>query len=153
MATKGWSLGALVAALKGAAFKDVAAEAEMKIGIGTNVPSVEAVMSLLDKRSFNADFNSASVANSDFIRIPDVDGGLIIQWGLGIIAATSGVITLPTPFPNKFMAVNVTKRSGDARYLSVLSRTPAPLAAFVVYGWSGSAPAGVDTFSWIAIGY
>jgi len=47
---------------------------------------------LFPKRAFSA---------NDFIRIPDVPGGLIIQMGVGTSYPDASVIqTLPTPFPN-----------------------------------------------------
>ncbi|MGK4478595.1 phage tail protein [Yersinia enterocolitica] len=76
-----------------------------KLGVATNVqmatgtstlllPTVAAVMSLFNKRSFTA---------ADYIRIPDVPGGLIIQWIRGSTAGFSEgafpAITFPIPFP------------------------------------------------------
>lgn len=150
---KGWSLGGLISALKSAAFKDVAAEAELKAGIGDNVPSVEAVMSLIPAQLFNSDFNG-SLAAQDSIRIPDIPGGLIIKFGIGSIQATAGTITLNEPFPTKFCGVVATKRGTDGRYVSVVARTINPLGSFDIYGFSGAGGASyVDSFTWIALGY
>lgn len=55
----------------------------------TLLPTVAAVMSLFGKRSF---------AVNDYIRIPDVPGGLIIQWGTVNGNQTFG---LPITFPTK----------------------------------------------------
>lgn len=153
---KGWSLGGLISALKSAAFKDVAAEAELKAGIGDNVPSVEAVMSLIPVQLFNSDFTGSqgSQDSQDSIRIPDIPGGLIIKFGIGYIRATTGTITLNEPFPTKFCGVVATKRGIDGRYVSVVARTINPLGSFNVYGFSGTGAAGnVDSFTWIALGY
>ncbi|EPD8392970.1 gp53-like domain-containing protein [Salmonella enterica subsp. enterica serovar Alachua] len=59
------------------------------------VPSVAAVMSIFSKRSFSA---------NDYVRIPDVPGGLIIQWVSGN-ASANGVFfaQMPIPFPNKLL--------------------------------------------------
>ena len=150
---KGWSLGGLISALKSAAFKDVAAEAELKAGIGGNVPSVEAVMSLIPVQLFNSNFNG-SLATQDSIRIPDIPGGLIIKFGIGILQATAGTITLNEPFPTKFCGVVATKRGIDSRYVSVVARTINPLGSFNVYGFTGGgAAAYADSFTWIALGY
>lgn len=150
---KGWSFGGLISALKSAAFKDVAAEAELKAGIGDNVPSVEAVMSLIPAQLFNSDFNGTSAAQ-DSIRIPDIPGGLIIKFGIGSIQAVTGTITLSEPFPTKFCGVVATKRGIDGRYVSVVSRTINPLGSFNVYGFSGNGDATyADSFTWIALGY
>ena len=150
---KGWSLGGLVSALKSAAFKDVAAEAELKAGIGSNVPSVKAVMSLIPVQLFNSDFNGP-LAAQDSIRIPDIPGGLIIKFGIGNLQATSGTITLNEPFPTKFCGVVATKRSEDGRHVSVVAQTANPLGSFNIYGFSVAGVAGnVDSFTWIALGY
>lgn len=83
-----------------AAALDVATAAQMQTGTATNLlPSVAAVMSLLPKRVF---------AQNDFIRIPDVPGGLMIQWGLtGQLPAGTGIgtVTFPTPYPNNALTV------------------------------------------------
>ncbi|MCL5500631.1 hypothetical protein M5Y49_18325 [Escherichia coli] len=52
-----------------------------------------ALTAFLPKRSFGL---------NDFIRIPDVPGGLILQWGTTAGTGSDGLITatLPTPFPN-----------------------------------------------------
>lgn len=150
---KGWSLGGLISALKSAAFKDVAAEAELKAGIGDNVPSVEAVMSLIPAQLFNSDFNG-SLATQDSIRIPDIPGGLIIKFGIGNLQVPAGTITLNEPFPTKFCGVVATKRGIDGRYVSVVARTINPLGSFNVYGFSNAGVAiNVDSFTWIALGY
>lgn len=51
-------------------------------------------------------FNKRSFSKNDFIRIPDVPGGLIIQWGT-VFSFTSGDApwTHPTPFPNERLSV------------------------------------------------
>lgn len=150
---KGWSFGGLISALKSAAFKDVAAEAELKAGIGDNVPSVEAVMSLIPTQLFNSDFNG-TLAAQDSIRIPDIPGGLIIKFGIGVIHATAGTVTLSEPFPTKFCSAFAIKRGIDNRYISVVSRTINPLGSFNVYGFVGNGGTGqVDSFTWIALGY
>ncbi|HHV7368345.1 gp53-like domain-containing protein [Escherichia coli] len=59
------------------------------------VPSVAAVMSLFSKRSFAA---------NDYVRIPDVPGGLIIQWVSGNASASGAFFAqMPIPFPNKLL--------------------------------------------------
>lgn len=75
---------------------ELATNAEMATGTSSSlVPSVAAVMSIFSKRSFSA---------NDYVRIPDVPGGLIIQWVSGN-ASASGVFfaQMPIPFPNKLL--------------------------------------------------
>ncbi|WP_261371821.1 gp53-like domain-containing protein [Yersinia aldovae] len=74
----------------------VATNAQMAVGTSTSLlPTVAAVMSLFSKRTF---------ASNDYIRIPDVPGGLIIQWVKGT-ANASGVLfaQMPMPFPNELL--------------------------------------------------
>ncbi|EPB8093261.1 phage tail protein [Yersinia enterocolitica] len=73
----------------------VATNAQMATGTSTLLlPTVAAVMSMFNKRSFTT---------ADYIRIPDVPGGLIIQWIRGSTAGFSEgafpAITFPIPFP------------------------------------------------------
>lgn len=76
-----------------AAKQGVATAAQMQSGTATNLlPSVAAVMSLFSKRVFST---------NDFVRIPDVPGGLIIQYlSLGNTAGNSDnvPVTWPVPF-------------------------------------------------------
>ncbi|HFI7084507.1 TPA: phage tail protein [Escherichia coli] len=77
-----------------AAKQGVATNQQMQAGTATNLlPSVAAVMSLFSKRVFST---------NDFVRIPDVPGGLILQWGTTGGADANGLIqaSLPTPFPS-----------------------------------------------------
>lgn len=62
------------------------------------------ILKSLPKRSFTA---------NDFIRIPDVPGGLIIQWGAvpSIPAGGNVVVTYPIQYPNSFLSVAVTSGS------------------------------------------
>lgn len=76
-----------------AAKQGVATTAQMQSGTATNLlPSVAAVMSLFSKRTFTA---------ADYIRIPDVPGGLIIQWGSYSPTGGTQTIHLPVAFPNE----------------------------------------------------
>ena len=76
-----------------AAKHGVATSEQMATGTATDLlPSVAAVMSLFNKRTF---------ALQDYIRIPDVPGGIIIQWGTTPGTDASGLTkaTLPIAFP------------------------------------------------------
>lgn len=76
----------------------VATNAQMTAGTASNLlPSVAAVMNLFNKRAFTA---------NDYIRIPDVPGGLIVQWGLVTSGASGDAPWIyPTPFPNTRLGV------------------------------------------------
>ncbi|WP_311781318.1 MULTISPECIES: phage tail protein [Pantoea] len=79
-----------------AAKRGVAAAAADMIAGGVNLPTVDAVMSLFRKRSFAA---------NDYIRIPDVPGGLIIQWGIISMSNGAGQATFPIAFPAALIRV------------------------------------------------
>lgn len=77
---------------------ELATLAEMATGTSTTlVPAVATVMSLFNKRIFNA---------NDFIRIPDVPGGLIIQWGR--VEDNGATNTFPTPFGTQCLSIVAT---------------------------------------------
>ena len=55
-------------------------------------------------------FPKRSFSGRDYLRIPDVPGGLIIQWVLDAPEATSAseLIAFPVPFPNSLLGVSAT---------------------------------------------
>ncbi|MGS3510457.1 gp53-like domain-containing protein [Citrobacter portucalensis] len=74
-----------------------------EVGTGnSSVPNNSIVASAISA-ALTAYLPKRAFTDKDFIRIPDVPGGLIIQWGRSAVqipANSSGNITLPTPFPN-----------------------------------------------------
>lgn len=90
----------------------LATNAQMATGTSTSlVPSVAAVMSLFSKREFST---------NDYIRIPDVNGGLLIQFGLvNCSAAADTHVTFPTPFPGalRFIAGQVVSNVNNVGYV------------------------------------
>ena len=113
-----------------AAKQGVATNQQMQDGTATNLlPSVAAVMSLFSKRSFST---------SDFIRIPDVPGGLIIQWGIMSTADANGLCSanLPIKFPVGPLAVPSPAYYNDSRNnitMTVVSTTPTQIQVFASY--------------------
>lgn len=93
----------------------------------------------LDQALSNIGFAKRIFGASDYIRIPDVEGGLIIQFGANAINQISGVIDFPIPFPN-----------AASRYVTYDNLTKTNVE---VFGWIPSGTANVDNFNWIAIGY
>ncbi|QHM93799.1 MULTISPECIES: phage tail protein [Kosakonia] len=151
------SAGLVAEALKNlglgeAAKQGVATNAQMVAGTATNLlPSVATVMSLFSKRSYSA---------NDFIRIPDVPGGLIIQWGT-VISGNFGDTpwTYPTPFPNARLGVwGAFHRMGTSgsdyptiSFNNISDPTPKSLSNFMLR-ISGNGGAGYTAFVF-AIGY
>lgn len=89
--------------LKSAALLDVATNADMQAGTATDkLPSVAAVTSLFSKRSFST---------NDSIRIPDVPGGLLIQWGEASTSPSGFRVNFPKAFPNACIGIVVSDRN------------------------------------------
>ncbi|EOI7441722.1 gp53-like domain-containing protein [Yersinia enterocolitica] len=78
---------------------DVATNAEVAAGTVDKLINVPGLMSLFSKRSFVAATSSGA---GDYIRIPDVPGGLIIQWVRGAASTSESVISPPLAFPISF---------------------------------------------------
>lgn len=106
--------------------------------IGTNLTA------FLPKRVF---------AVNDFIRIPDVAGGLIIQWGT-FITSSGGYtnITFPTPFPNTVRAA-VGNVSGTSSTSLVVVFNPGAALSTIPVAVNNASNAHIGTgIRWIAIG-
>lgn len=107
------------------------------------------ILKSLPKRSFSA---------NDYIRIPDVPGGLIIQWG-GVSGSSQTTVTYPTQFPNGVVAAVASSDGG--------SSSPVGERSFVEVGAAGSSSlnlssvrvvSGVQEYypramRWVAIGW
>lgn len=133
----------------------VATIPQMAAGTSTSLlPTVAAVMSLFNKRSFTA---------NDYIRIPDVPGGLIIQWVQGgsvpsLAAATSAVktVTFPIPFPNAGLsywgAISGASTADVGITVTCSGLTPASGMSISIYNTATSAK-NVSNVLGFAIGY
>lgn len=94
---------------------------------------------------------------SGFIRIPDVPGGTIIQWGQVTGTINEGIknVVLPTPFPNsgRFAIAIPLNLEGDASCDIFAHLQSASLTGInFFFSWvSSSTPA--NGFQWFAIGY
>lgn len=127
----------------------VATSVQMQEGTSTTlIPSVAAVMSLFSKRIFAA---------NDYIRIPDVPGGLIIQFGTTNNSTTNPqTVNLPIAFPTTGLVVVASDLSGaflsptsiaicSARFLS-----KSQIQTATAYQYNTLGP---DSVQWVAIGY
>lgn len=94
---------------------------------------------------------------SGFIRIPDVPGGTIIQWGQVTGTIDEGIknVVLPTPFPNsaRFAIAIPLNLAGNASCDIFAQLQSASLTGInFFFSWvSSSTPA--NGFQWFAIGY
>ncbi|NIL21487.1 hypothetical protein HB991_02975 [Yersinia mollaretii] len=95
-----------------AAKKSIASNAEMQVGTADKLVSLPGLMSIFSKRRFS---------ESDFIRIPDVPGGLILQWGKVVIPSSTGEasvkITYPIQFPNAVLSITGSSYIATNSYL------------------------------------
>lgn len=98
----------------------------------------------LPKRAFST---------NDFIRIPDVPGGLIIQWGY-----TSGTgvhsTNFPTAFPNACLNVYTTAQGNSVSNGYVITNkagTTNTYAGFV--SQTTNAASATVSYTWLAVGY
>lgn len=130
-----------------AAKQGVATIQQMQVGTATNLlPTVAAVMGLFSKRSFG---------QNDFIRIPDVPGGLIVQWGKSGGADAAGLIkiNLPTTFPGAYQNAQAIYFSPNRKSLiaQVASLTATELQLFATFADTNT-PAQSASLWWIAVG-
>ncbi|MGT3189846.1 gp53-like domain-containing protein [Yersinia enterocolitica] len=131
---------------------DVATNAEVAAGTVDKLINVPGLMSLFSRRSFTT---------ADYIRIPDVPGGLIIQFGyvgpylVNTQSSTSATITLPTPFPTAFLCGVTGVNGGLPGSLSSTIDKPtgsAPFSSFIQRFANTRTDQSVYSY-WLAIGY
>lgn len=112
------------------------------------------LISAINSRSgavLTAAFPKRTFGTNDFIRIPDVAGGLIIQFGSAIINSPTGTVTFPTPFPNAALAFIPVKNSDmAARFITFSSLANSTVN---LYGWTEGTTSNLDSFNWVAIGF
>ncbi|HFE0701945.1 TPA: phage tail protein [Yersinia enterocolitica] len=127
-----------------AAKKGIATNAEMQVGIADKLVSLVGLMSVFGKRSF---------ANADYIRIPDVPGGFIFQFGTATTSAAGDVIvTFPIPFPNKVLGVYPSQNNSytNGAWASYASKS---LASFALSGWTNATTRIAIGIDYFVIGY
>ena len=97
------------------------------------------------------------LTGNGYIRIPDIPGGTIIQWGQfnGTVAEGSKVVTLPTPFPNSGrLAMAIPLNSAADSTCDVFAQLQSATTSTITFyfSWTTSqVPA--NGFQWFAIGY
>ncbi|HGF0144227.1 TPA: phage tail protein [Citrobacter freundii] len=126
----------------------IATAADIQAGTAKKMVDATGLKSFLPKRNFAA---------NDFVRIPDVPGGLIIQWGAVEKSIPEGVqnIIFPTPFPNfSLMAMatpsNLTGNNGIDVFSQVGSISNSDVNFF--FSWVSTAVS-ADGFRWFALGF
>nr|WP_288913138.1 phage tail protein [uncultured Pseudomonas sp.] len=96
-------------------------------------------------------FPKRTFAVSDYIRIPDVPGGLIIQWANGsqLAANASGAFSLPITFPTTFLKGLAFYDSGIGTVAASFTVNRLSTSQIEIKNWA----AGAVTPSYLAIGY
>lgn len=134
--------------LSGLGLGPIATAADIQSGTAKKMVDASGLKSFLPKRNFAA---------NDFVRIPDVSGGLIIQWGAVLKSIPEGVqnVIFPTPFPNfSLMAMATPSNLSGNAGIDVFSQVGAISNSDVnfFFSWVSTAtPA--DGFRWFALGF
>lgn len=143
-------IGALAGnGVAGAAAKlGVASNSDMQASPGSVelLTTVAAVMSVLPTRA---------MSSTDYIRIPDKPGGLIIQWGTTpVIPKASWVdVTFPIPFPSKFLSLMAIFKEANSGCIEYRPYSGASLLTGCQIGEGGAAHySGSNRAIYIAIG-
>ena len=137
-------LGDLPDSFGAAASRGVATDADMQAGTSTALlTTVANIISLFPSKTFT---------DSDYIRIPDRPGGLIIQWRKNITdgLSTGSLHAFPTPFPNQLLfVVPVDLTTGTSPNVAPIAVdcSTSTLTAAKIFVSSGNA-----VFSMLAIG-
>ncbi|WP_145499699.1 phage tail protein [Yersinia bercovieri] len=127
-----------------AAKKGIATNAEMQVGTADKLVSLVGLMSIFGKRVFS---------QNDYIRIPDVPGGLIIQWMKinNFPANAFQTVSLPTAMPHQLLNVVSTMYYGT---ISVNAEANARVTDFTLTNFRAAAGLSYTTSqTFIAIGY
>lgn len=140
--------GLVTEVLKNLGLGEIATPADIQAGTASKLVDADGLKKFLPTKAMHA---------SGFIRIPDVPGGTIIQWGQVTGAINEGTknVVLPTPFPNagRFAIAIPLNLSGDAACDIFAQLQGASLTGInFFFSWvSSSVPAA--GFQWFAIGY
>ncbi|HAW2210157.1 TPA: hypothetical protein JLO73_003816 [Escherichia coli] len=140
--------GTVQTALENLGLGEIATVADIQAGTASKLVDAEGLKKYLPTKVMQA---------SGFIRIPDVPGGTIIQWGqvTGTINEGTKNVVLPTPFPNsgRFAIAIPLNLAGDTTCDIFAQLQSASLTGInFFFSWaSSSTPA--NGFQWFAIGY
>lgn len=112
---------------------------------------------LIDAELLKKYLHAKALPGNGFIRIPDVPGGMIVQWGQADVVMSEGeqIVTLPTPFPNAVrFAIAIplnTTSNGECDMFAQLQSASGTHIKFYFSFATSSAPA--NGFQWLSLGY
>ncbi|HDL7463940.1 TPA: phage tail protein [Yersinia enterocolitica] len=127
-----------------AAKKAIATNAEMQVGTADKLVSLVGLMSIFGKRTFTA---------NDYIRIPDVPSGFIVQFGTATtLASGDTIVTFPIPFPNKVLGIHPSQNNSytNGAWAAYASKS---LSSFALSGWTNATTRIAISVDYFAVGY
>ncbi|EOI6408150.1 phage tail protein, partial [Yersinia enterocolitica] len=127
-----------------AAKKGIATNAEMQVGTADKLVSLVGLISIFGKRTFTA---------NDYIRIPDVPSGFIVQFGTAItLASGDTIVTFPIPFPNKVLGIHPSQNNSytNGAWAAYSSKS---LSSFALSGWTNATTRIAISVDYFAVGY
>lgn len=127
-----------------AAKKGIATNAEMQVGTADKLVSLVGLISIFGKRTFTA---------NDYIRIPDVPGGFIVQFGTATTLASGDTIVIfPIPFPNKVLGIHPSQNNSytNGAWAAYSSKS---LSSFALSGWTNATTRIAISVDYFAVGY
>ncbi|EMZ5861437.1 tail fiber protein [Yersinia enterocolitica] len=127
-----------------AAKKGIATNAEMQVGTADKLVSLVGLISIFGKRTFTA---------NDYIRIPDVPGGFIVQFGTATtLASGDALVIFPIPFPNKVLGIHPSQNNSyiNGAWAAYSSKS---LSGFALSGWTNAATRIAISVDYFAVGY
>ncbi|HDL7336583.1 TPA: tail fiber protein [Yersinia enterocolitica] len=127
-----------------AAKKGIATNAEMQVGTADKLVSLVGLMSIFGKRTFTA---------NDYIRIPDVPSGFIVQFGTATtLASGDTIVTFPIPFPNKVLGIHPSQNNSytNGAWAAYASKS---LSSFALSGWTNATTRIAISVDYFAVGY
>ncbi|MGE4996290.1 phage tail protein [Yersinia enterocolitica] len=127
-----------------AAKKGIATNAEMQVGTADKLVSLVGLISIFGKRTFTA---------NDYIRIPDVPSGFIVQFGTATtLASGDTIVTFPIPFPNKVLGIHPSQNNSytNGAWAAYSSKS---LSSFALSGWTNATTRIAISVDYFAVGY
>ena len=112
---------------------------------------------LIDAELLKQYLHAKALTPSGYVRIPDVPGGMIIQWGQVGSAVSEGeqIVTLPTPFPNTGrFAIAIPLNIGGNSECDIFAQLKNASKTQITFYFSWvTVRTPADGFQWIALGY
>ena len=140
--------GTVEAALKNLGLGGIASVTDIQAGTPGKLIDVDGLRKYLPTKV---------MPGSGFMRIPDIPGGTIIQWGQESRAVSEGIasVVLPTPFPNAGrFAIAIPLNTGGNGECDIFAQLKSATTTKIDFYFSWvTVRVPADGFQWFAIGY